>query len=108
MWIFLCGGNFHDMTFLAKIPPEEKPHKTLLRKKVKYYENYPHVKGLANIFAKFFPNENNYVYSNYPLYLDLVSEVPTGAYVFGNLWTVIIHLYISSYPANMSCFYKWV
>ena len=30
---------------------------------MKYRENYPHVKGLANIFAKFSPSENNHVYS---------------------------------------------
>ena len=48
-----------------KFPPREnKTHKTLLRKSVKYRENYPHVKGLANIFAKFSPSENNHVYSN--------------------------------------------
>ena len=28
-----------------------------------YRENYPHMKCLANIFAKFSPSENNHVYS---------------------------------------------
>ena len=36
---------------------------TLLRKYEKYRENYPHVKGLDSIFAKFSLSENNHVYS---------------------------------------------
>ena len=36
----------------------------LWRKKEWYRENYPHVKCLANNFAKFFPSENNHVYSS--------------------------------------------
>ena len=56
---------FRDMTFFANISPRKnKTHQILLRKKVKYCENYPHVKGLANIFAKFSPNKNNQVCSN--------------------------------------------
>ena len=64
--------NVEIFTFFAiwpisrKFPPwENKTHKTLLRKEVKYRENYPHVKGLANIFAKFYPSENNHVYSKF-------------------------------------------
>ena len=30
-----------------------------------YRENYPHMKCLANIFAKFSPSENNHVYSTF-------------------------------------------
>ena len=41
---------------------------TLLRKNEKYREDYPHVKGLDNIFAKFSPIENYHVYST--LYRD--------------------------------------
>ena len=33
---------------------------TLLKK---YSENYPYMKGLINIFAKFSPSENNHIYS---------------------------------------------
>ena len=36
---------------------------TLLRKYEKYRENYPRVKGLDSIFAKFPPSENNHVKS---------------------------------------------
>ena len=44
---------FRDMAF-AKIPPREiKTHNALLRKKVKYRENNPHMKEVANIFAQF-------------------------------------------------------
>ena len=38
---------------------------TLLRKWEKYRENYPAVKGLGNIFAKFSPSENNHIYSTH-------------------------------------------
>ena len=72
--IFYCKrGNFRVgviSTFFAilpssrKFPPREnKTHMTLLSKYEKYRENYPHVKGLGNIFAKFSPSENNHVYS---------------------------------------------
>ena len=37
----------------------------LWRKYNNYRENYPHVKCLDNIFAKFSPSENNHVYSTY-------------------------------------------
>ena len=45
-------------------PRENKPHMTLLRKYEKYRENYPYVKCLDSIFAKFSPSENNHVYSS--------------------------------------------
>ena len=44
-----------------KFPPREtKTHMTLSRKYERYRENYPHAKGLDNIFAKFSPSENNH------------------------------------------------
>ena len=35
----------------------------LLKRYEKYCENYPHVKGLGNILAKFSPSENNHIYT---------------------------------------------
>ena len=38
-----------------------------LSNKYKYYcENYPHIKGRTDIFAKFSPSENNHFYSIAP------------------------------------------
>ena len=55
---------FVILPFYAKISPaKNKTQETLLRKFMKYRENYPHMKGLAKIFAKFSPSENNQVYS---------------------------------------------
>ena len=34
-----------------------------MKENEKYSENYPNVKCLANIYAKFSPSENNHVYS---------------------------------------------
>ena len=44
---------------------ENKTCMTLFRKNVYNRENNPLMKGLANIFAKFSPSENNPIYSNY-------------------------------------------
>ena len=57
---------FAILPFSRKFPPREnKTQMTLLRKYEKYRENYPHVKGLDKIFAKFPPSENNHVYSSW-------------------------------------------
>ena len=72
-------GNFHVKVIwavfflqycllLENLPhAKNKAHMNLLRKYDKYRENYPHVKGLCNIFAKFSPSENNHVYSTYEM-----------------------------------------
>ena len=73
-YVYCKRGNFRMgvifaffpiLPFSRKFSPcENKTPKTLLRKYRWYRVNYPHVKGLVNIFAKFFPSENNHVYSN--------------------------------------------
>ena len=57
------------------------------RKYVKYRENYPHAKGLANIFAKFSPSEYNHVYS--------MCKIPILIIVMKNYereWTDWLHI----------------
>ena len=81
MYIYCKRGNFRVgvifaffaiLPFSRKFPPREnKTHKTLLRKYENYRENYPHLKGLDNIFAKFSPSENIHVYST-PLWVQKI------------------------------------
>ena len=53
----------------------------LWRKYEEYRENYPNVKCLANVFAKFSPSENNHVYS-ISLYRIVYPSVPDDIFKF--------------------------
>ena len=65
MEFFCVEVIFAMLPSSRKFPPHEnKTYVTLLRKHEKYRENYPHVIGLTNIFAKVFPSKNNHIYSN--------------------------------------------
>ena len=56
---------FAILPSLQKFPPHKnKTHMTLLRNYEQNRENYPHVKGLANLLVKFSPCKNNHVKSN--------------------------------------------
>ena len=55
---------FAILPYSRKLPPREnKTHMTLLKEIWVESWKLPHVKSLANIFAKFSPSENNHVYS---------------------------------------------
>ena len=57
-WGNLCV--FRDIAFFAKISPT--PY-DFIKEMWEVSKNYPHVKGIDSIFAKFSPSENNHVYS---------------------------------------------
>ena len=73
--------NVEIFAFFAMLPSslkfpsrENKTCLTLLRKLGYNRENNPHVKGLANIFAKFPLSENNHVHSNYSLHGQVITQ----------------------------------
>ena len=69
-FIYCKRGNFLiGVIFVFLFSSPKLPHAKIKLiclyegKKEKHCENYPHVKCLANIFAKFSSSENNHVYS---------------------------------------------
>ena len=52
---------FGNVAFFAKMSPaqEKNPYDNIKKMEMYYHENYPHMKDLANMLAKFFNSENN-------------------------------------------------